>query len=66
MAVYLRIVVCLYDGSRSISNVGDDLPSILVPCPLHQLEFVRVDPSVEDVLVLILVVSMDGRDGTYE
>ena len=59
-------MVCLYDGSRSVPDIGDNLPSVLIPCPFDQLEFMWVNPSFEDVLILILMVSMDGHDGAYE
>ena len=66
MAIYLRIMVRLYESSCPVSDVGDDPLSILVPYPLSPLKLMRVDPSVEDVFVLIFVVSMDSRDGSYE
>ena len=56
----------LYNGLHSFPYIGDYSSSILVPCSIDPFEFVWVNPSFEDILILIFMVRVDGHDGAYE
>ena len=50
------VVVVAYDGSFLLVISGDHVPPLFLPLSCYVLELVGVNPGMDDVFVLLLVL----------